>query len=293
MLFSCAGIKNTGNNGDGQNDGYSVDELPSIEESSVEYMYDSDADGVPDYYDLEPSYEVNPLHIEEYMMMDPSPTHVNRPPKTGSIRPSGNVNGVYVGDSDEISNINVQKITPDVVDFRTGSMVYDIPLNMEVGKSHTVKLRISRKDNKNITVGFTNDTTVYKIETSGVMEVLLFDPNPEGVNKQFEIVNLTDNEQALEDDGRYNEWTWGVTPIRSGEGKLKLIINIKKQTEFGVKKRSITVFEKDIEISSNSKYFIRKFFYDNWEWFASTIAIPFVIFGWKRRDKIVEILKKK
>jgi len=182
---------------------------------------------------------------------------------------------------------------PTELDLNTGSMVYDCPTEMVVGDAHIVKLRISRKKNNNISVGFSNDTTIYEIETSEVMEVILSDPNPDGVNKQFDIKPLTDGVQALENDERYNEWTWGVTPIRSGGGKLKLVINIKKKTDFGNMNRSITVFEKDINITADHIYSIRRFFYNNWEWFASSVAIPLVVFGWKRREKLLGFLRKK
>ncbi len=196
-----------------------------------------------------------------------------------------------------VDNTTAVTSEPEVVnpdDLNMGEMSYDIPLSMTVGEAHTVRLRISRKTgNPSLTVGFKNDTTVYRIETGSVMTVLLLDPNPEGVNKQFEIVNLTNGQQALEDDGRINEWSWGVTPTRGGECKLKLVINITKQTEFGPLERSITVFEKDIEISANHRYSIRRFFYTNWEWFASSIAIPLSIFIWRKREDIMKIFKKK
>jgi hypothetical protein len=286
-----------------------MDEEPSHDEGSGIVVLE-EAMASPDFMEEEMAMEmVEAVEIEEMDVIAPPPSHSNGSSGGSSDHSNGSkktVSPILIEDSDPVvadaimlenSSATALETTepvvdPDELDMNTGSMVYDIPLNMQVGKAHTVKLRISRKKNNNIAVGFTNDTTVYEIETSGVMEVKLFDPNPEGVNKQFEIVSLTDGIQALENDERWNEWTWGVTPIRAGEGKLKLIINIKKKTDFGDMNRSITVFEKDIEIKSNHKYFVRKFFYDNWEWFASSIAIPLSIFAWKRREDIMKIFKK-
>lgn len=274
-----------------------VEYMEVVEESSGEYMMDDDADGVPDIMDREPVMATSP----EPIVTESESIHVVNS-NNMAVESSSNGSGAVALPTPVVDNTpqpapvvvdGVTPVNPNQLDLNKGSMSYDIPLNMQVGKAHTVRLRISRKKNNNISVGFTHDTTVYEIETSGVMEVKLYDPNPEGVNKQFEIVQMTDGVQALENDERYNEWTWGVTPVRSGEGKLKLIINIKKKTEFGDMNRSITVFEKDIEIKSNHKYFVRKFFYDNWEWFASSIAIPLSIFAWKRREKLIAILRKK
>ena len=274
LLFSCVGTKNSGDVDK------SNDDISPLEKVVV--VSNSDSDGVVDILDSEPISL--PVILESPVMAASESKPIQHLKDSPKDLPTLLMN-TEVSNDKKMVNINDLNIN-------TGEMSYDIPLNMEVGKVHTVRLRISRKTgNSNLTVGFENDTTVYKIETGSVMSVLLLDPNPDGVNKQFEIVNLTNGQQALEDDGRVNEWSWVVTPIRGGEGKLKLIINITKQTEFGPMERSITVFEKDIDISTNHKYSIRKFLYDNWEWFASSVAIPFFVFLWRKRKYILSHIK--
>lgn len=173
-------------------------------------------------------------------------------------------------------------IIPKEDEIAKGSMTYSVSDTMEVGKTYDVELRISRILSNAISDGLLDAEDVVTISTSNTMEVLLFDPDPEKEDPVFIIKKLTEAKQWLEPDSSHTTWLWTVKPLRTGDHRLKLIINIIKDGN----KKSITVFEQDVKIKATSKSFTykaRKWWRSNWKWSFTTLILPFIAWWWKRR----------
>ena len=109
------------------------------------------------------------------------------------------------------------------------------------------------------------------------MEVKLIDPSPLD-NKIFSIVPDNDGEQLIEDGNEVTKWTWNVTPLKSGKANLKIVIAIIKN---GHKKE--TVYQDNIVIKTNPSKTIPIFIEKYWQWFLSTLIIPFGVWLYNRK----------
>ena len=170
----------------------------------------------------------------------------------------------------EIKNPQIKSIT------NKGYVVYKIPTIMNVRDMYQVSLRIS-KTTVNIyeeLEGVVKTTTIPITET---MEVKLIDPSPLD-NKIFSIVPDNDGEQLIEDGNEVTKWTWNVTPLKSGKANLKIVIAIIKN---GHKKE--TVYQDNIVIKTNPSKTIPIFIEKYWQWFLSTLIIPFGVWLYNRK----------
>ncbi len=170
----------------------------------------------------------------------------------------------------EIKNPRIKSIT------NKGYVVYNIPTIMNVRDTYQVSLRIS-KTTVNIyeeLEGVVKKTTIPITET---MEVKLIDPSPLD-NKIFSIVPDNHGEQLIEDGNEVTKWTWNVTPLKSGKANLKIVIAIIKN---GHKKE--TVYQDNIVIKTNPGKTIPIFIEKYWQWFLSTLIIPFGVWLYNRK----------
>ncbi len=159
-----------------------------------------------------------------------------------------------------------------------GRVVYKIPTEMKVRTTHQVIVRIS-KSTVHILEDLEGEVKSTIIPVTETMEVKLVDPSP-GDDKMFEIVPDNDGIQLVEDNESITEWTWNVTPKRSGETKLKVVISIIRD---GIKKEKVYSDEVIVksDIKKSSWYFIRTY----WEWIMSSLVLPFVIWFYTKRKK--------
>jgi hypothetical protein len=173
----------------------------------------------------------------------------------------------------EVENRIVNKETMNL-----GRVVYKIPTEMKVRTTHQVIVRIS-KSTVHILEDLEGEVKSTIIPVTETMEVKLVDPSPDD-DKMFEIVPDNDGIQLVEDNESITEWTWNVTPKRSGEAKLKVVISIIRD---GVKKEKVYSDEVIVksDIKKSSWYFIRTY----WEWIMSSLVLPFVIWFFTKRKK--------
>lgn len=171
-------------------------------------------------------------------------------------------------------------------DTTRGWVAFSVPEKMTVSKTYSVKIRISKrnsKQNKTVLILGNDDAinnsnypsvaTIEDIKVSGEMSASL-----KGDENQFKI-SLVSTETQHVDDETYTEWEWLVTPIKSGQNPLKLVIKIKDLN------KDIVVFNKNIDITSNVPVAVGGFLEKYWQWLLTTIVIPVVLYFWNRKKK--------
>jgi hypothetical protein len=180
--------------------------------------------------------------------------------------------------------------TEDITNESVGIMAYSTPEQMVVGKSYTIKLRISKEDNKvqlvsgdrNIPI---NDVT---IDSKVVIESIRVEPimsasllSEEG---KFLITPVSTETQNIEDKG-YTEWQWRITPLKGGDNFLKLVVKVRISNENGDFYKDITVFDKNIKVKSNITFSIKTWISNYWQWLISTIFIPLIVWFYKKKKE--------
>lgn len=182
------------------------------------------------------------------------------------------------------TNLKVIDRSSNIIDTNKGWIAYSVPEKMKVAKEYSIKVRISKlKKNKSILILGDNDAinnkeyesiaTIEDVRVSGEMSAEL-----RGDSSEFNIVSLSTEIQNIDDES-YTEWEWRVTPKKSGDIPLKLIIKLK-----GLNK-DIVVFNKIIEVKTNVPVQVEGFFEKNWQWIMTTIIIPIFIYFWNRKKK--------
>lgn len=160
-----------------------------------------------------------------------------------------------------------------------GQVVYKVPDTMRVMKNYDIIVRISRsKTNVEISENLNGKVVTKSIKTSHTMQVELVDPTGEC----FKISEVNSQKQMV--DSSYTEWIFNVTPLKSGNNKLNLIVSIFRNDD--VKQ---TVYSDEIYVQANAPAQIKTFWYENWKWSMEKIIIPILawLFGrwWGKRSE--------
>jgi len=187
---------------------------------------------------------------------------------------------------DVVDNTTLEDITNESV----GIMAYSTPTEMTVGKSYTIKLRISKEKNKiqlvsgdrNIPI---NDVTVdSKVTIESVRVEPIMSANLISEEGKFIITPASTETQNIEDKG-YTEWAWRIVPLKGGQNFLKLVVKVRIVNENGEFYKDITVFDKNIEVKSNVVFSIKTWLSNYWQWLVTTIIIPFIVWFYKKKSE--------
>jgi hypothetical protein len=238
---------------------YETYDYSSDENATEGYSYEEEYDIVvePDYiivYDEIPlmeavPYESEALLIEEKMLINEELNII------------------------EVSNSRVSNSTTS-----DGRIAYKVPSDMLVRNTYQVIVRIS-KSSVHIYENLNGEVKTSTIPITQSMEVKVIDPSPSD-NKMFDIVSDNKPIQLVENNENVTQWTFNVTPVRSGTSKLKIVVSIIRD---GLVKE--VVYEDDVtvktDITKTVPYFIAKY----WQWLLSTIVIPIIIWFTKRKKK--------
>jgi hypothetical protein len=178
----------------------------------------------------------------------------------------------------------------DITNESVGIMAYSTPTQMTVGKSYTIKLRISKEKNKiqlitgdrNIPI---NDIT---IDSKVIIESIRVEPimsaNLISEEGKFTITPASTETQNIEDKG-YTEWAWRIVPLKGGQNFLKLVVKVRIINENGEFFKDITVFDKNIEVKSNVVFSVKTWISNYWQWLITTIIIPFIVWFYKKKSE--------
>jgi len=252
LLFSCASYKKVENYADEKP--ASTNGIIAYEES-YEEAYDIIVE--PDYiitYDEAPMLEAVPYEEEALL--------INR-----SVAYNEKLSVV------EVSNNRVSNSTTN-----EGRIAYKIPTEMLVRNTYQVIVRVS-KSSVHIYENLNGEVKTSSIPITQSMEVKVLDPSVSD-NKMFDIVSDNKPIQLVENNENVTQWTFNVTPLRSGSSKLKVVVSIIRD---GLVKE--VVYEDDVtvktDITKTVPYFIAKY----WQWLLSTIIIPIIVWFTKRKKK--------
>ena len=125
-----------------------------------------------------------------------------------------------------------------------GNFVYRIPPIMRVRETYQVIARISRSE-VNIYENLNGEVKQTTVPLTESMEVKLIDPSSDD-NKQFSIVADNVAVQLVDSTDTYTQWSWDVTPLRSGSANLKLVVSIIRDG-----KTKQTVYEDPVRVEIN------------------------------------------
>ncbi len=176
------------------------------------------------------------------------------------------------------------------VNTEAGTMAYSIPEEMQVGKSYHVKLRITRDGNKVQLVEGDRSITIYdeRVKSKVIIESIRVESIMSATllsdSDKFTITPLSTELQNIEERG-YTEWQWNIKPLKGGQNYLKLIVKVRIKEDGEEFYKDITVFDKNIDVKSNPGFTVWQFIKSYWQWFMTTIIIPFVIWWWKSRKE--------
>jgi hypothetical protein len=165
--------------------------------------------------------------------------------------------------------------TTKLVDNGFAIMGYNVPNFFIVNKKATIKLRISKENNiesvvignRNIPIIGLNSSDNIILETIKVgdeMSAKLY------TDKEYFLVELVNSgsTQNIEEEG-YTEWVWRLTPLKSGNSYIKMIITMSG--------KDIVVYEKEIPVESNWSWSFSNWFTKWWQAVTATIITPILI----------------
>jgi hypothetical protein len=139
---------------------------------------------------------------------------------------------------------NLKKIIDDEMDKLTiGQIEYNPPSEMTEHVKERVEVRISPSLTEDLKQGLKGRgiPQIDHIPVSTVMNVKL-------TGYDFNILPLSDEEQAVFASG-YTQWEFDVTPLKAGKKILQLLVSASFDIgEFGEKKKSFPVMEKEIHV---------------------------------------------
>lgn len=250
-----------------------------------EYVADSDGDGISDDIDECP----NTAGVPEFNGCPPPPPPleimaVEEPQEIEDIEPTITYSEAPIAESRE-SRVTETKINAIVYeDAGYGDINYIMEDTMVVGKSTIVNMTISDSIDRGIIINqiesFTEENTITTtIRIAPVMRAKLVDPSG---GENFTIVPITEEEQLIENN-EFTKWEWDVTPLKEGNNKLKLTVDI----IIDDKTKNVEVYEDFIYVYSDKTWWNNfvDFMGENWKWFLSTLIIPLLIWLYKSRKK--------
>jgi len=282
FLFSCRSTKEINTNNDIINNEKVVIN-DSIVDSLLVIDLDKDDDGVLDINDYCPELfgtnelgcpEVNHLIVEN----------------NEQIRKNIDERGIIkqIEKHERKTNLKVVDATSKLKenDTTSGWIAYSVPEEMKVAKTYSIKVRISKKSGSqtkaHLILGSSDAinnpslpsvATIEDVKVSGEMSAEL-----RADAGAFDIKALSTKIQNIDNES-YTEWEWVVTPKKSGDSPLKLIIRVKDLN------KDIVVFNKNIKIKKNVTVAVGGFFEKYWQWLMTTIIIPIFIYFWNRKKK--------
>lgn len=170
-----------------------------------------------------------------------------------------------------------------------GLVAHSVPSKMRVGETYTVKLRISKENNKiqlingnGVSIADANidsKITIASIRVEPVMSAKLISDSSKMI-----IQSTSTFIQDIEKEG-FTEWTWRLTPTKGGDIFLKIIVSVIVESENKTITKDIPVYDEVVVVKSNYIFTIKGFIKEYWQWIMTTIIIPFVIWFYNKKRK--------
>jgi len=222
----------------------------------VESAPDADADGVPDFQEVE----------ENVMLESPEPIieeSSNSIPSTGAMTMPQPAPNVVISPHPSVIMDSISQ--PRATVNNRGRFVYEIPNEMVKLQTYTVTARIAR-DVVDVTIyngiRATADTIIRVSET---MQVELIDPT----GSNFKIVSQS--AKQFIDINEPTTWVFFVTPLNYGESRLSIIVSVIKDGNL-----KQTVYNGDVIVKTSNWLEIKLWFGSYWQWFIVVLLIPLI-----------------
>lgn len=220
----------------------------------------------------------------EPVYIEPDRLEVNRKVSNEekAIRKPKSIDNIEKSNHEIIDNtINID-IKPSL-----GLVAHSVPKIMQVGKTYTVKLRISKERNKAqlidgngipiSDVRFDSKITISSIRVEPVMSAKLISDSSKMI-----IQSTSTLIQDIEKEG-FTEWEWRLTPIKGGDIFLKIMVSVIVEDNKIIK--DIPVYNDVVSVKSNISFTIKGFLNEYWQWLMTTIIIPLVVWFYNKKRK--------
>lgn len=170
-----------------------------------------------------------------------------------------------------------------------GLVAHSVPEKMQVGKTYTVKLRISKENNKiqlinGNGVSIVDDNVDSKITIASIRVEPVMSAKLISDSSKMSIQSTSTLVQDIEEKG-FTEWTWRITPTKGGDIFLKIMVSVIVKSESGTITKDIPVYDEVVVVKSNYIFSIKLFIKEYWQWIMTTIIIPFVIWFYNKKRK--------
>jgi len=147
----------------------------------------------------------------------------------------------------EIAHSELNRVIAEEIEqLSLGRILFNPPTEMEEHVKERIEVRITQNINEDFKEGLKGRGVpqIEEIRVSAVMTAKLS-------GEDFTIDSLSDTEQAVF-DSEYTQWEFDVTPTKAGQKILQLSISASFDIdEFGEKKKSLPVMEREIFVKVN------------------------------------------
>ncbi|KST70079.1 hypothetical protein [Mastigocoleus testarum] len=182
--------------------------------------------------------------------------------KSGSIPPSSSA---ARSRSNNRSNDFSNDLRKAFSKLRPGQIAFKTPAQMKVDEAEIVEMRITDDLKRDLKSELGKDAEVAQIKVSDFLKAHL-----DGNN--FEVKPIDEKNRALL-DGKSVKWRWSVTPTKSGQQTLILIVYARvKLSNESEELVDLKTFERPITVAVNK----RDWFKENWD---KVIGIPIALGG--------------
>ena len=171
----------------------------------------------------------------------------------------------------------VLKSSDELDELVKGKIAYEVPETMNIEENYKAVVIVTKAENDSILLIEFPQKNFQKEEiiVSSRVKVSLVDPT----KKNFDITPLNTIEQLV-DDSTNTIWKWNIIPKRGGNNELILRVTVRILDRLGETYKDI-MFEKTINVNAPILTIIKQFIVNYWQWLASIIVIPLVIWGYK------------
>jgi hypothetical protein len=180
---------------------------------------------------------------------------------------------------------------PDITPPGKGNLTYVIKDTMEIDKTYTVDLSLSKDMNQeqiiSIIDGFKNKQLIDTlINITPIMRARLLDPT----GKNFTITVITDEIQNTTNVNLVR-WQWQIVPLVEGDNYLTISVD----NYVDNKPQSVNIYNGKTYV-----FAIHTWYGDLWNWIAKywtyityVVGGIFAILAWLYKERIIKIFKKK
>jgi serine/threonine protein kinase len=192
------------------------------------------------------------------------------------------------GDADSRRSPHRQRITLPRTYSRAGSILWNPPERMRVGRRERIEVRISHGALEALKEGLRgrgapmSDT----LEIGPLMRVALT-----AEAKDFSILALSTQDQLVRPD-RVARWDFDVNPLRGGLRQLRLLASMRVKVEGKEEVVDLPSYESEIRVAIAPLRTAGYFCANNWQWISITIIIPLLVWVTNAMNLSSEIFKQ-